>query len=443
MNKRQVITLWAIAIALGIAVTAVKVSQNQKTDSSTKRSPGQTLFDSFPASDVATIEIDGAEKETTIEKKGGHWAVAQRDDYPADNTMVNDFLRKLSELKITQGIEAGASFAPRFGMDESATKPEDHGITGTFKDASGKEIARVTIGKEIGGEESGGPVTGRFIRNHADESGFYASSEMFPSIGDDPQTWLSDEFIKVEKIKSIAVTEPGKSDIAWKLERATEEEEFKLDGAAPGETVDPAVGTPLKSLFAFSRFEDVVPADEVASKEQSDQKRSLTIQTMEGLTYNVTFAPAKPEPVPASQDPANPAPAPEEHYLFTVEVSGDLPKERKKEDGETAEQAKTKDDAFTERLKALTTKLENEKPFAGRTFEVSKFTVDPILKDRASLLKKDTPPAPPAASTNFPGSGPTPQAGPNPQPRGRVTAVTPPISIPPMDSEEDEEKSGD
>ena len=66
MNKRQVIILWVIAIALGAAVTAVKVSQNQSTRSATKRSQGQTLFESFPANDAASIEIQGAAGSVTL-----------------------------------------------------------------------------------------------------------------------------------------------------------------------------------------------------------------------------------------------------------------------------------------------------------------------------------------------------------------------------------------
>jgi hypothetical protein len=33
---------------------------------------------------------------------------------------VNEFIRTLDELKVTRGMEAGPSFAPRFGMDEAA-----------------------------------------------------------------------------------------------------------------------------------------------------------------------------------------------------------------------------------------------------------------------------------------------------------------------------------
>ena len=187
MNKRQVIILWVIAVALGAAVTTVKLSQKQSNGSAIKRSPGQTLFESFPAAEASTVEIQGAGGTVTLAKKEGKWVVAQRDGYPANNTYVNDFIRTLGELKVTLALEAGPSFAPRFGMDETATKPADRGLTETFKDASGKDLAEVSLGKNIESGSSpspmgGGGAVGRYIRNHADESGFYAVSEMFPSV---------------------------------------------------------------------------------------------------------------------------------------------------------------------------------------------------------------------------------------------------------------------
>ena len=41
MNKRQVIILWVIAIALGGAVTALKLTQKDTTKSATQRAAGR------------------------------------------------------------------------------------------------------------------------------------------------------------------------------------------------------------------------------------------------------------------------------------------------------------------------------------------------------------------------------------------------------------------
>ncbi len=439
MNKRQVTILWVIAIALGAAVTAVKLSQNTSTRSATQRVPGQMLFESFPAADASTLEIQGATSTVTLLKKDGKWSVTQRDGYPANTTFVNDLIRSLSELKITLGMEAGPSFAPRFGMDESATKPADRGLTATFKDAAGKEIAKVSLGKSIESGAASSPMggsnaVGRYVRNHADESGFYAVSEMFPSVSDEAPRWLDTGFLNPEKIQTITLSQVGKADPAWKLTRGTEEAEFKLQGATGTEVLDTTVTAPLKSIFSYARFEDVVPAAKVAERTIAESKRTATLETFEGFTYTVNISPSKSGPPVA----ANPDSAPQatDNFLVTVDVTATLPKERKKEEGEKPEDAKTKDTAFTERLKTLSEKLTNEKALAGITFEVAKTLVDPLLKERDALITKATPP-----TADAPAPGAAIQAHPGgmiARPRATATtppieAATPPISVPPTE----------
>jgi len=419
MNKRQVITLWVIAIALAAAIAFVKFGRNQEIKGSTNRSAGQTLIESFPANDVSSIEIKGATDSTTLTKKDGKWIVAQRENYPAKPSEVNGLLRIIGELKVTQGMQAGPSFAPRFGMDEASKDPKEHGIAVTFKDASGKEISKITVGKNIESTASASPMgggsSGRFVRNHADESGFYSVSELFSSLSEEPKRWLTEDFFKPEKIQSVSVTQPGKSDIFWKVVRADESGDFALEGAAAGETVDPAALNAFKSLFSFTRFEDIVPASEVEKRADNDQKRTLKIVTFEGFNYTITFTPNKAGAVPPPANPEDPAPPAEETYLVTIDVSAEIPKERKKEEGEKEEDAKTKDAAFAERSKALTEKLAKEKALAGLTFEVSKSSFEAAAKTRGDLLKREDPTA-----NGAPGA-PSP-----------TEVVTPPIAIPPL-----------
>jgi len=444
MNKRQVTILWVIAIALGAAVSAVKLSQNSSTRSATKRSHGQTLFESFPASEASAIEIQGAASSVNLARKDGKWVVAQRDNYPANNTFVNDLIRTLGELKVTQGLEAGPSFAPRFGMDEASTTPEDRGLTATFKDVGGKEIAKVSLGKNIESGSAPSPMggnsaVGRYVRNHADDSGFYAVSEMFPSVSADAKRWLADGFISPEKIKSITVSQPGKSEPAWKLSRDGEEAEYKLEGATAAEVLDTTATSPLKSLFSYARFEDVLPADKVAGRIVAEGKRTATLETFEGFIYTVYISPAKPAAAPvAPVSPGAEAPA-TDNFLITVDVAAELPKERKKAADEKPEDAKAKDSAFTERHKALTEKLAKEKSFAGITFEVGKSTVEPLLKDRASLITKATPPPPEGAANGgvqkLPGGmiARPPVTATTPP----IEAVTPAISVPAAEGDEE------
>lgn len=427
MNKRQVIILWVVAIVLSAAVAIVKHRQDRSIHSATHRTHGTTLFESFPAAEVASIDIQGAaDHAVTLTKKDKGWVVTQRGDYPANNTYVNDFLRTMGDLKITQGLEAGPSFAPRFGMDEAATIPAEHGLIVTFKNASGNQVAKVALGKTIESGashspmEMGGGSVGRYIRNYADESGFYAVNEMFPAVSAEPKRWLADGFISPENIKTVAVTKPGKEELEWKVARESETAEFQLENAAPGEVLDSAEATALKSLFSYARFDDVVPAGKVAERKLSeDSTRTASIQTVEGFVYVIALTPTKPLAKKEGENHEAEPPA-SDNFLMTVNVSATLPTERKKEEGEKPEDAKTKDTAFTERHKALTEKLEKEKALAGITFEIAKSTVEALLKDRASILAK---PAPPANAAN----GAVQQLPGGMIARPPVTATTPPV----------------
>lgn len=420
MNKRQVIVLWVIALVLAAAVGLVKVSTKDATSSATKRAPGETLFESFPAADAAKVEIAGADATVTLQRKDGGWVVVERDEYPARTSSVNEFLRTLSELKVTRGMQAGPSFAPRFGMDESAKSAEDRGLTASIFDASGKEMAKVSLGKNIeSGSESameGGAMTvGRYIRNHADESGFYAVSEMFPSVSTEAPLWLESEFITPEKIRTISLTEKGSDTIVWKVVRETEEAEFKLENPAPGEVLDATVAGPFKSLFSYARFDDVVPTAQAAEKADAAAKRTAIIETFEGYTYRLGIIPMK-----GSAD----------QVMMTVDVSAEIPKERKKVEGETAEDAKAKDEAFASRAKALSEKLAKESKLAGRTFQLAKSTVDPLVKNRGDIIAKATPPTEGAGAPGNVQQLPGGLIATPPRPGGPNEAVTEPIEIP-------------
>jgi len=445
MSKRQVIILWITAIVLVGLYTFVKVGQSRETKINTARSSGQMLLEAFPANDVAKVTIASADGTVTLvrnDKK--EWAVQERDGYLAKSSNVKALISSVAELKVVEGIEAGPSYAPRFGMNEASSVAKDRGYTLTFADASGKELAKISLGKTFGGsadEESdpmagpGGGATGRFVRNHGDETGIYKTSELFGSLVGKPSEWLTMEFVNVEKPKTISITQPGKDELMWKLTRADENANFALDGA-PGEGLDEPSTTALKSVFSYGRFEDVVTAAELAKRDQPDKKQKVAIETVEGFNYTFTITPAKPGDAKAPSPDG--APAATDNYFVTVEVTAELAKERKKEADEKPEDAKTKDEAFTTRLKALQQQLEIEQKLKGRTFEVSKSSVEALLKDKAALLKKPDAPAAQGGPQGMP-SGMPPGMGmpgmPGGPRRAPVEAVTPPIAVPGPDGQ--------
>ncbi|MFC7336652.1 DUF4340 domain-containing protein [Haloferula chungangensis] len=423
MNKRQVIVLWAIALLLVVALIAVKSTRQDGFQSATERSRGDTLLSEFEPAEVAKLEISNGDNSATAVKKDGNWVIANRDDYPADAAAINELLRKFDEVKVIEGIEADPSFAPRFGMDPKATEDNEKGTEVVLLNDAGTELARLTFGKNSEGESNpmnpmgGGGANGRYVKNAADTSGIYKTSELFPTLSADASAWLDEDFVKVTRIKSVTVSEAGKPDsTAWKLSREDGSKDFVLEGKKDDEEINSSALSAYKNLFSYARFEDVVPAADAEKEWQADQKQTATIETFDGFTYTVDFAPVK--------DDA-------ESYLMTISVDAKIAAEREKPEGEKEEDAKQADETFAADKKALEEKLAAEKKLEGRTFKVAKYTVDSLLKKRADFIQEAT--STPSASTSPQGSMP-PSFNPG-QTRPRTQAVTPPIAIPPAAEE--------
>lgn len=387
MSKRQVIILWAIALLFGALVLVVKLTQSDPAQLATERKPGDTLFESFPATEVASVKIKGARQSITLRKSGEHWVIAERDDYPADTTAVLGLIRTLSELEVKRAVEANPSYASRFGMDPKADSEDNHGLVLSFFDKTGAPLAAVTLGKNLESNASTGMpgtsmLVGRWLRNHDDPSGIYATTEMFPAVTDEASSWLRDTFISPEKIQSVSVTKPDSEELAWKLERKTEEAAFQVVDGAPNEVANASMANRLGSLLSYARFEDVVPNAEVDERKAESGTRTAVIETFEGFTYTLVITPA------ASST---------EEYLMQAEVAAELPEVRKKPEGETEQQARMADKAFTDRRQQLQDKLNEAKFFQGRTYLMSKSDLALLLNPRGEMVTVVQPPEPPAS----------------------------------------------
>mgnify|MGYP002784703518 CR=1 FL=1 len=406
MSKKTVIILWTLVLVLAIGVISIKSRQRDSGETNTARHRGDTVLPSFPAADVTSIKLKGAEQAVTLNKTAEGWVVAERNNYPANFSNINNLLRTIENVKINHAIEAGPTYGKRFGMDLTSKKQADHGVEITFLKADQSNAATVFLGKD----SSGG---GRYIQNAADTTGIYVTSESFPTASPNPKDWLSETFLNVDKVTTIAVTSAGKPDqVDWKLTRADENAEFALEGAKPEEKLDTNATAMLKSILASARFQDVATV-ETKVVEESAERRVATLTTADGFTYTLHLLakPALQVPEALAQPGETPPPA-EENFHMTVKVEGKFATERTKPADEKPEDAKAADEAFQAALKERQDKLKAEQAFQGRVYEISKYTIDSLLKSRAELTQPATDPTA-AAPQGIPGA----------------EATTPPISI--------------
>jgi hypothetical protein len=378
MNQKQLTLLLVLGVVLGGLGWVAYNKQRSPYKESTQRMGTKVLPD-FPLNDVAQVTIKQGSSELNVVKKNDVWTVKERGDYPANFSNVSDFLRKVWELKVTKPVRVGQS---RLAQLELVPPDKGPSTLVEFKDSSGKAIKSLLLGakhmKEASGDSQFGGGSwpdGRYVMVGSDIQTVALVAENFSNIEPKAEDWLNKDFFKIEKHKSISVISTNATN-SWKLTRETETGEWKLADAKAEEQLDTSKSSSVTSALSYPSFNDVVPG---AKPEEAgfDKPITATIETFEGLIYTAKVG----------KSTTN------DSYHFQVAVAGNFPKQREPGKDEKPEDKDKLDKEFAEKTRKLEEKLKTEQAFEKWTFLVSKWTIDPLLKERKDLLaeKKEEP----------------------------------------------------
>src|ERR1051326_7001889 len=405
MNRKQLgllVVLGAVIGALGLVVARRSAASYQ---SSGAGGAGKKLLPGFAVDDVAHIVIKDGTNELNLVRQEDTWSVRERYGYPANFQEIGDFLRKMWDLKIVQTEEVGPSQYSKLELTEPG-KGEKAGTLVEFKDKSDKTLNAVLVGKKHMrkseraspmGDSDGWP-DGRYVLVVNGPKDVAVVSDALSEIDAKHDRWLNKDFFKVEKLKAISVTHTNATN-SWKLTRETENGPLTLADAKPGEQLDTAKSSPAGNALSYPSFTDVASPQAKPEETGMDNPVLAKLETFDGFTYTVKMG---------TKTNA-------ENYYVNTTVSADFPKERTPGKDEKPEDKEKLDKEFKEKTSKLEEKLKQEKAFDKWTYLVSKWTVDPLLKERKDLLaepKKEEKP-------------------------GQTNSVTPPkIELPPVPLQE-------
>jgi len=379
MNRKQFLILLVLVAVIGGAGLLVN-KQRQGDWQQSSSGGGQKLAAALDVNAVAAVSIKSSAGELSLVKSGDAWVVKERGDYAANFGNIADLIRKFADVKAVQTEQVGASQHARLEL-QAPGDGEGKGTLVELKGKDGKALKSVVLGKKLTKKSEGGPFgggefpVGRWVRDTGTKDTVIVTSEQFADAEPKPENWLEKDFLKVEKLKSIAVTYATNAATGWKVTRETEGAEWKLAGVKPTEQVDTnklsALGSPLSS----PSFSDVV-ANPQADKLGLDKPATLVLETFDGFTYT------------AKSGTAN-----GDNYPFQVAVAGNFPKTRTPAKDEKPEDKDKLDKEFADAQKKLADKLAADQKYAKWTYLVSKWTLDSVLKSRADLMveKKEEP----------------------------------------------------
>lgn len=354
MNRKQLILILVFLVLIGGA-GLILINRNRESWAQPEAKMGDKVLPGFDPNQVGAIHIRDAGSEVHLARKGDLWRVAEREDYPANFHQISDVLIKLKELKVVEADAVEPSDLARVDLIEPGKG--GRGILAEFLDAQGKVIAALLIGKKqmkARDESSRAPVftdtpTGCYVRLPDDQKDVLVISDPLSSLQPDPAAWLSRDFFKVEKPKSIALASTNSGD-SWKLTRESETAAWTLADARAGEILDTSKLSPVVNAATSPRFTDIVMSNASVTT-GLDKPNVVTLETFEGFTYTLKIGDKSPDG----------------NDYMTVAVAAALPSDDKA--------AKLRD------------KLKQEQSLAPWTFQVGSWILDPLTRRRAMLLQ--------------------------------------------------------
>ena len=407
MKNKQLLIAIVVLVVLGAAVIF-------QTFSGESTKPTNQVIKALDATKLASITLTDSDDSVTVDQVDGKWSVTDRDGFPANFSNIQSLVDAVTELKILAKQKVGKSQLGRFELNDPA--PEDAKDAGTkleLKDADGNVLHSILFGKETQGQADpsspfGPSGTGRYVLvapNTVGEINETLSSDLKTS----PADWLhKEDFLKVEKIKSITITQPNEAD-SWTLTHIKEGDDMALSDAKPEEKLDSSKGNSAGRVLGSPSFDDIASKSAKPEETGMDKAVTATIDTFEGYQYVVKMAKKEEdhymsftasgtripqedegkarEPQADETKPREPAKdeKPEDSERLDKEHAESLAKLiADREKAHKDDQAKLK----TDRDQELADNLAKLAKLEGWTFKVSSYTFDAIYKTRAEMMEE-------------------------------------------------------
>jgi len=372
MNRQQFLILLIAVVVLGGAGLALVLRDIDDYRASGSRI-GAKLLPKLKIADVAEVRLQDAKNQVTLARKEKIWVVQERGGYPASFQEISDLMIKLVELKVTQSEQVGESLLPRLDLAEPA--PGKASGTGTlieFKDSAGKPLTRLVLGKKVLKKDPMNPLpaardgvpAGRYVRVADAKDTIVVVSDPINSAEARPGRWLSKEFVKLDRIRTLAVGPEG-APPAWKIARNEEWGQWKFAGG--GGDLNPSAAVMAVNKLGQLSFDDVAADPKAAA---ADKPVVAVAETFDNLVYTARMAKR----------------ADSDDYLVNFTVTGEPPKQRVAEKGEKAEETARRDKDFAAGRKRLDERLAVERSLAKWTYVISKRELEPLLASRAEMV---------------------------------------------------------
>jgi len=279
MSARVALVLVVLLVVLGGGALVYRTQEGARRPDNAA-ALGQPLLKGLQVADIAQIRIVEPKATLTLERKESAWIIVERAGFPADVAKVREFALLAIGLKVGQSEPASEQDRARLNLDASGTQVELNG-------ADGKPLARLVVGRKYFRREvenpDRAPGDGRFVALPGEAKLVYVVSDPLAQANTRSADWIDRASFQVEKVKRMEVRYADGA--AWRVERAADNADWKLDGLRAGEKLD--VGRVNAATYSLSLLElaDVAPKD--VKDTGLDKPTLINATTLAGETYAV------------------------------------------------------------------------------------------------------------------------------------------------------------
>jgi len=252
--------LTVLALAAAAASIVERQNANRLPDVPAALFPG--LMDRV--NDVATVDVATPAGAFTIRRDGELWQAVEKSGYPVKFETVKQAVVGMASLKPLEPRTQDAGLYHRLQLVDprDAKATEGKGVLIELKDAAGKQIAAVIVGKT-----KSVSTTARegwyYVREPEERRTWLASGRI--DVFERPTAWLDSSMIEINRNRVRSATSIQPDGTALTVGRPNNTKvDFAVENVPQGyrQTFDTAPNS-LGAALGFLSFEDVKPAGEV------------------------------------------------------------------------------------------------------------------------------------------------------------------------------------
>jgi hypothetical protein len=278
MQKRSFLLLLGATIVLvAAAIFALASGERTLTTAHTRRA-----FPDLAAKlgDLAWVRVSHGATTANFAQIGGHWAMAEKGNYPAAPGKLRRLLLGLADLTLVEPKTTRPDLFARLGLDDPSNGKS---TLIALQDRIGKTVAQLIVGK-VRRDRLGGGNTAVYFRKPGDNRTWLARGDL--DLPADMAGWLDRRILDIPGLRIASIALTGSDGTALVLRRDKAVGKFAVADPPPDAKFkgDAALAAPAAALTGLD-LDDVKPRTELPVPDSG--VASAVFTTFDGLTVNL------------------------------------------------------------------------------------------------------------------------------------------------------------